>query len=69
MVIPHRQLSADALQGVIEEFVTREGTDYGGASIPLARKVDQVRHQLNHGQAALVYDDETMSCNIVPIRP
>ena len=27
MLIPHRLLSADALRGVIEAFVTREGTD------------------------------------------
>ena len=29
MIIPHRLLSPDALRGVIETFVTREGTDYG----------------------------------------
>jgi uncharacterized protein YheU (UPF0270 family) len=29
MIIPHRMLSPDALRGVIEAFVTREGTDYG----------------------------------------
>ena len=66
MVIPHRQLSGKALRGVIEEFVTREGTDYGGVSVPLSDKVDQVRTQLDRGQAVLVYDDETQSCNIIP---
>ena len=66
MVIPHGALSADALRGVIEEFVTREGTDYGGVHIPLNAKVEQVRSQLEDGQAVLVYDDETKSCNIIP---
>ncbi|MHB8763249.1 MAG: YheU family protein [Deferrisomatales bacterium] len=66
MVIPHRQLTADALRGVIEEFVTREGTDYGGACVGLGDKVRQVREQLDGGDAVLVYDRETGSCNIVP---
>src|SRR6266849_1499383 len=29
LIIPHRRLSPDALRGVIEAFITREGTDYG----------------------------------------
>lgn len=66
MVVPHRQLSAEALRGVIEEFVTREGTDYGGVCVSLSVKVEQVRSQLDSGQAVLVYDAETRSCNLVP---
>ncbi len=66
MVIPHRQLSADALRGVIEEFVTREGTDYGGVSVCLSDKVRQVQDQLDRGHAVLVYEPETNSCNIIP---
>lgn len=66
MVIPHQELTAGALQGVIEEFVTREGTDYGGVCVCLADKVQQVRDQLDCGDAVLVYDHERNSCNIVP---
>jgi hypothetical protein len=66
MVIPHRQLTVEALRGVIEEFVTREGTDYGGVSVCLARKVQEVRDQLDRGDAVLVYDHGSNSCNIVP---
>ncbi|MBI5440188.1 MAG: YheU family protein [Deltaproteobacteria bacterium] len=66
-MIPHRQLSADALRGVLEEFVTREGTDYGGESLDLAEKVSQVRLQLDRGYVVLVYDRETASCNIIPV--
>lgn len=65
MVVPYRQLSTEALQGVIEEFVTREGTDYGGTNVPLADKVAEVLGQLERGQAVLVYDEETQSCNII----
>ena len=64
MIIPHRRLSPAALRGVIEAFITREGTDYGLHEVPLATKVAQVRHQLDAGTAILVYDADTDSCTI-----
>jgi uncharacterized protein YheU (UPF0270 family) len=66
MIIPHRLLSPDALRGVIEAFVTREGTDYGIHDVPLATKVEQVRHQLDVGTAVLVYDEDTNSGTMQP---
>ena len=67
MMIPHRMLSPDALRGVIEAFVTREGTDYGAQEVSLETKVLQVRQQLDEGTAVLVYDEDTDSCTIQPI--
>ena len=64
MIIPHRMLSPDALRGVIEAFVTREGTDYGVHEVPLATKVVQVQQQLDEGTAVLVYDEATDSCTM-----
>ena len=55
MIIPHRRLSPDALRGVIEAFVTREGTDYGVQDVSLATKVVQVQQQLDAGTAVIVY--------------
>jgi uncharacterized protein YheU (UPF0270 family) len=66
MIIPYRMLSPDALRGVIEAFVTREGTDYGVHEVPLATKVGQVRHQLDAGTAVIVYDEDTGSWTIQP---
>ncbi len=66
MRIPPEALAAETLAAVIEEFVTREGTEYGAQEVPLARKVDQVRRQLERGEAWLLYDPETGSCNILP---
>ena len=68
MIISHRLLSPDALRGVIEAFVTREGTDYGAQEVPLAKKVFQVQQQLDAGTAVLVYDEDTASCTIQPTR-
>lgn len=65
VIIPFRQLSHDALLGLVEEFVTRDGTDYGENEIPLARKVAQVLKQLEEGELMIVFDADSNSCNIV----
>jgi uncharacterized protein YheU (UPF0270 family) len=66
MLIPYQQLSAEALQGLIEEFVTREGTDYGEIEVGLAEKVAQVRRQLESGQAVIVFDPRSGTVSIRP---
>jgi len=66
MIIPHQTISPDALRGVIEAFITREGTDYGLQEVPLATKVWHVQQQLEAGTAVIVYDAETESCTIQP---
>ena len=66
MMIPHRMLSPEALRGVIEAFITREGTDYGVHEVPLATKVGQVRYQLDTRTAVIVYDEATDSWTIQP---
>jgi len=63
--IPHDQLSTEALQGVVEEFVTRDGTDYGEVEIPLETKIAQVMVQIRSGKAVIVFDQETESCTIL----
>lgn len=65
MIIPHLSLSQKALTGLIEEFVTRNGTDYGEAEITLEIKVKQVKKQLEEGTAVILYDDKDHSFSIV----
>jgi len=69
MIIPHHMLSPETLHGVIEAFITREGTDYGEHDISLATKVLQVRKQLDEGTAVIVYDQESESCTLQPRPP
>ena len=66
LVVPHRQLSPEALSGLIEEFVTRDGTDSGYTRGSLAENVAMVRRQLDAGQAVIVFDNRTHTCNIRP---
>ncbi len=68
MLIPHKQLSPEALNNLIEEFVSRDGTDYGAEEIPLTQKTKQVIRLLQQGEVTILFDEETGSCNIVPQR-
>lgn len=65
MIIPFDALSNDALNGLIEEFVTRDGTDYGEQEITLNERVLQVKQMLQRGEAVLLFSESTGLCNIV----
>ena len=66
LVVPWHALSVDALQGIVEEFVTREGTEYGAMDVPLATKVDDVRSQIERGEVLIFFDEASSSCHLVP---
>lgn len=66
MEIPYNRLDPELLQAVIEEFVTREGTEYGSSEYPLESKIRQVFEQLKNGHAKLYFDEVTDTCHIVP---
>ena len=69
IVIPHRDLSAEALRGVLQSFVLREGTDYGAREVSLDEKVAQVLQQLERGEAQMIFDAALESIDIVVSRP
>ena len=58
------KLSPEALQGVVEEFVSRNGTDYGAVEASHEAKCRAVKRTLENGSAILIYDEETETTNI-----
>ena len=66
--IPYQTLSADALDGIVQEFASRDGTDYGEVEFSLADKVMQVEAQLKSGHLSLLFDPVSQSCQIVNSR-
>lgn len=68
MEIPFASLSADALAGVIDEFILREGTDYGDVEASLEKKRRDIIAQLESGKAKLMFDAETESITMVPAK-
>ena len=65
IAVPLDALSATALRGLVEEFVNREGTDYGLRERTLDEKVRDVMRQLERGEAAIVFDPESRSTTII----
>ncbi len=70
MKIPHQELAEETLRAIIEEFISREGTDYGEREYSLEQKVQQVKNQLQRDEIIISYDPESQSCHLqtnVPI--
>jgi len=64
--VPWRSLSEDALRGVIEDFVTRDGTDYGERETTTEQKLNTVREQLRRGELVIVFESALSSIQLVP---
>jgi len=64
LVIPLKELSPEALRGVVEAFVLREGTEYGVREFTLDEKVAHVMRQLERGEAHVVFDPESETVDI-----
>ena len=62
--IPVNKLTRKALQGVVEEYISRSGTDYGEIEASWETKFRQVKYKLENGSAVLIFDDETETTNI-----
>ncbi len=65
MIIPYEKLNPKALSGLIEEFITRDGTDSGYTQRTLDENMAMVRDQIKRGQAFIVFDPMSNTCNIV----
>ncbi|HCE2206741.1 TPA: YheU family protein [Vibrio parahaemolyticus] len=57
MIIPWQDIAPETLENLIREFVLREGTDYGAVEISLQNKIDQVKTQIEKGEAVIVFSE------------
>ncbi len=64
MKIPYQELADETLQAIIEEFISREGTEYGAREYTLEQKVQQIKEQLKRGDIVLNYDTDSQSCHL-----
>ncbi len=64
MLIPYDQLETDTLTRLIEDFVSRDGTD-NGDDTPLQTRVLRVRQALGKGQAVIFFDLESQQCQLM----
>lgn len=68
IAIPIERLSAEILRALVEEYVLREGTDYGVRQYSLEEKVAHVMQQLKSGEAQILFDPADETCNVVSRR-
>jgi uncharacterized protein YheU (UPF0270 family) len=66
--VPYQQIDRETLLRMIQEFVSRDGADWGDAGCTLDDKVDQVFQQLQHKQVKIVFDLHSQTVNIVACR-
>ncbi len=63
--IDHRALDSETLRALAEDYVSRDGTDYGEVERSLEEKVARLLRQLELGKARIVYESRTESVNII----
>jgi uncharacterized protein YheU (UPF0270 family) len=64
--VPYTMLSPDALNGVLENVVLRDGTDYGERERTLEQKVAELRERLRMRQARIIFDPQSQTVDIQP---
>ena len=63
--IPYEQLDSDTLRRMIQEFVSRDGADWGDVGCTLEDKVEQVLQQLRNKKVKIVFDLKSQTANLV----
>ena len=63
--VPAGRLAPDVLAALLEEFASRDGTDYGERELSLADKERELRRQMNDGALMLLYDTETETWDLL----
>lgn len=65
VLISYADLSAEALNGIVESFVLREGTDYGFSEVDHEKKMAQVLQKIKSQEFLMTYDFEEESINLL----
>lgn len=65
MIIPYQQLAPETLTALLEDYVTRDGTDYGEVEQSLEIKVEQVRQLLARKEVVIAFDPHTETVGVI----
>jgi len=66
VTVPPQRLQTDVLQALLEEFATRDGTDYGERESTLEQKVQRLQAQIADGDLLILYDADSEQWDLVP---
>lgn len=63
--VPYTELDPATLRNVVDDLVTRDGTDYGAEERTREQKADALMRQLERGEAKLVFDPATETIGLM----
>jgi len=63
--VPSARLDPQVLQALLEDFASRDGTDYGAVEHTLEQKVSQLLRQLQSSELQLLYDADSEQWDLV----
>ena len=66
MLVPLQRLQPESLQALLEEFASRDGTDYGERDFTLEQKVAQLAARLHAGELQILYDADSEQWDLLP---
>ncbi len=65
MIIPPERLTEEVIRGIIESYISREGTDYGVEELSLAEKVADVLPSVMVGNVLISFDETTQTLTLL----
>ncbi|MEP4147969.1 MAG: YheU family protein [Halioglobus sp.] len=63
--VPPSRLSAEILQALLEEFASRDGTDYGEVELTMNQKTGNLRRQLECEEVIILFETESEQWDLV----
>lgn len=65
MLIPYQQLDEITLNNLIEQYILREGTDYGEIELSLQEKAQQILLQIKNKDIHIIYSELEESVTLI----
>lgn len=65
-LIPYDSLAPETLDNILDDIVSRDGTDYGNYELSSQQKRQQALQALASGNAVLLFDTESETVKMVP---
>jgi len=65
VIIPHTELSPEALNGVMESYALMSGTDYGEREFSLEDKVEHIKRQIDKKEVFVDYSIESNTVSLI----
>ena len=64
-LIPYDRIPSELLVRLLEDFISREGTDYGVIERTMEEKVSDLRTQLQRGEVKVIFDGESETFTLI----